>query len=218
MTGSRRRWAWGVGIAAGTAGLLSWMPLFHVVPFPRGDAPQQSSAAATFDPVAFVDEFWTTRLIPGSDGAVDALELVSIIQQDHHSARKTHGHSVGLGSTYYYFIAGTGNVVSVDKNSIGLSLQEDQTQIPLVLETGNIFGNAVRDGTGLLDVNGFANSQDFNSVSSQINGRIETNVLPGLRKIAKPGVKLRFVGCVEITDEDTDLKPLRVVPFIIEAG
>ncbi len=85
------------------------------------------------------------------------------------------------------------------------------------LETGNIFGNAVRDGTGLLNVNDFPNSQDFNALSSEINRRIEQQVLPALRKAAAVGATVRFAGCAEIVDEDTDLHPLRIVPFIVEA-
>ena len=33
----------------------------------------------------------------------------------------------------------------------------------MLIETGHIFGNAVRDGTGLLDVNDYPNSQEFNA-------------------------------------------------------
>ncbi len=122
-----------------------------------------------------------------------------------------------MGRVYYCFIAGTGHIVSVEKNSIGVSLEEGQSQVQVSLEAGNIFGNAVRDGTGSLDVNKFNNSQDFNAVSSEIKRRIESEVLPTLREKAKVGAPIRFVGRVEIADEDTDLKPLRVVPFILEA-
>jgi len=204
----------GATVAAGTAVLLYFLPLFHVVPLDRA---KQSVAGAAFDPAAFVDRFWTERLIPGAARAVDATELVAAVQEDRQSARRTHGRSVGMGRVYYYFVAGTGRVVSVEKNHVGLSLHDGQTQVQVSLETGNIFGNAVRDGTGLLNVNDFPNSQDFNALSSEINGRVEQQVLPALRKMAAVGATVRFVGCAEIMDEDTDLHPLRIVPFIVEA-
>jgi predicted lipoprotein len=121
-----------------------------------------------------------------------------------------------LGSVYYYFVAGAGRVVSVERDSVGLSLRDDQPEAQLSLATGNIFGNAVRDGTGLLDVNEFANSQDFNALSAEINRRIEEQVLPALRKRAAVGAQVRFVGCAEIVDEAADLHPLRVVPIVAE--
>ena len=75
----------------------------------------------------------------------------------------------------------------------------------------------MRDGTGLLNVNDFLNSQDFNALSWELNRRIEQQVLPELRKRGEAGTTLRFVGCAEIMDEDTDLHPLRIVPFIVAA-
>lgn len=205
----------GATVAAGTAVLLYFLPLFHVVPL---DQAGPRAAAAAFDPAAFVDRFWTERLIPGAARAVDASELLAAVQQDRQAARRTHGRSAGLGGGYCYFIAGTGCVVSVERNSVGLSLRDGQTQVQVSLETGNIFGNAVRDGTGLLNVNDFPNSQDFNALSSEINRRIEQQVLPALRKRTAVGTTVRFVGCAEVVDEDTDLHPLRIVPFIVEAS
>jgi predicted lipoprotein len=194
--------------------LVYFFPLFHVVPLRQSGPP---AAGAAFDPVAFVDRFWTERLIPGVARAVDAGELVAAVDQDRKSARRTYGRSVGLGGAYYYFVAGTGRVVSVEKDSVRLSLRDGQPQVQVVLETGHVFGNAVRDGTGLLNVNDFSNSQDFNALSSEINRRIEQQVLPDLRKRAALGATVRFVGCAEVMDEDTDLHPLRIVPFIVAA-
>lgn len=200
-------------VAAGTAGFVYFVPLFHVIPL---DQTGQRTADAAFDASAFVERFWTERLVPGATRAVDVAELVSAIERDPESARQKYGRSVGLGSVYYYFVTGTGRVVSVEKDSVGLALRDNQDEVQVSLATGNIFGNAVRDGTGLLDVNDFANSQDFNALSSEINRRIEEQVLPALRNDATVGAKVRFVGCAEIVDEDADLHPLRVVPFVVE--
>jgi len=194
--------------------LLYFLPLFHVVPL--GQADQQGNAKSDeFEPVSFVEKFWTEQLIPGSEQAVDTAKLIAQISQDHEAARDQHSRSLGLSDTYIYFLSGTGRVVSVEKNAISLSI-DDATQIQVVLETGLLFGNAVRDGTGLLDVNDFANSQDFNAISTEINRRIESDVLPRLKEAATVGSTVRFVGCAHIADEETDLSPLRVVPFIGE--
>ena len=214
MTRGRRRLIIAVAVAVGAAVLLYFLPLFHIVPL---DAAGQRAAEAAFDPAAFVDQFWTGRLIPEAGRAVDAAELLPVVQQDRQAARRTFGRSVGLGGVYYYFVAGVGRVVSVDRNSVGLAVTDGGEQIQVTLNVGPIFGNAVRDGTGLLDVNDFANSQDFNALSAEINRRIEQDVLPGLRAAAAVGARIRFVGCTEIMDEDTDLNPMRIVPFLVEA-
>lgn len=224
-----RRWMIGTTIALGTAVLLYFLPLFHVVPLSAKNATSSGGASALgtsatgqspqsiFEPTAFVNEFWRQRLLPGSSDAVDASNLIDAIARDPRDAKKTYGRRVSVGSVYYYFIKGTGRVVSVEKNSIGLAVHDGQSRIQVSLEIGPIFGNAVRDGTGLLDLNNFANSQDFNAVSSEINRRIESDVQPMLRNLATIDAEILFVGCVEVTDEAIDLQPLRVVPFIAES-
>ena len=212
MTRDRRRWIIGVAVAAGAAALLYFLPPFRVVPLRRDG---QRGATAAFDAAAYVDRFWPERLIPGAAKAVDAAELVAAIDADPDAARRNYGRKVGLGGSYIYFVKGTGRVVSVDADAVGLALGDDRSRAQISLQAGFIFGNATRDGTGLLDVSDFPNSQDFNAVSSDLNRRVEEQVLPELRKKAVVGQTLRFVGCAEIVDEDLDLRPLPVVPFIV---
>ncbi len=178
----------------------------------RLKAAQQGITA--FDAKVFVDEFWSDTLIKSLDHATDAAVLVAEIRKDPKAARQKYGHSAGLGSAYYFFIAGEGRVVSVSPDEVSLSLDVKGSSADVALETGNIFGNAVRDGTGLLNVSNFADSQDFNAISSEINRRIEEKVLPELRGKAI-GTTVHFAGCVEIADEETDLHRLQVVPVSV---
>ena len=197
--------------------LLYFLPLFRIVPL--GQAEQQgNSTSPAFEPITFVEKFWNEQLIPGASKAVEASQLIAEIKQDRKAARDTYGRSLGLSDTYFYFLSGTGRVVSVERNTVGLSIEDGTTQVQILLETGILFGNAVRDGTGFLDVDDFQNSQDFNAISTEINRRIETDILPKLRETATFGSTIRFVGCAQITDEDTDLSPLRVIPFIAEVA
>ena len=78
-----------------------------------------------------------------------------------------------------------------------------------------MFGNAIRDGCGLLDVSDFPNSRDFNAISSEINQRVEERVLPVLKENGTVDGEIEFVGCAEVTDPKTDIRPLRVVPFVL---
>ena len=203
MSGPRRLIKWAI-VAAGTAALLYFFPLFHVISL------SHESKAEAFEPVAWVNRFWADKLIPASGQATSANDLIAAIRKSPQAASEQYSRRVGLGGVYYYFVAGTGKIVSVDDDVV---VELSDGTISLV--SGNVFGNAVRDGTGLLDVNDFPNSQHFNALSSEINRRIEQNVLPTLRH-AKVGASVRFVGCAEVMDEAADLNPLRVVPFMAE--
>jgi predicted lipoprotein len=124
------------------------------------------------------------------------------------------GRRLGLSRSTSYFVAGTGLIVSVTNDSVSIAL-ESEAGPSVVIETGPVFGNAIRDGSGLVDVSAFPNSQDFNAISTALNRRVEEQVLPQLRAKAVIGARIRFVGGAEVDDPASAL-PLRVVPIRIE--
>ena len=206
------RWIVVAAAACGFVVLCWFVPPFRVVPL---KASRQQATAAAFSGPAFVEKFWNERLMKSADRAANAAALLAEIRTNPKAAREKHGRSAGLGTTYYYFLTGEGRVVAVDPRGISLSLDPAAgaaARPDVVIETGNVFGNAVRDGTGLLNVNDFKNSRDYNDVSSEINRRIETDVIPPLRTKATVGSTVQFVGCAEVVNEATDLAPLRVIP------
>lgn len=194
--------------------LLYFLPLFHIVLL---QAARQQSSAAAFNATTFVEKFWDERLLKATGQAVDAKTLLAAIGQNREAARKKFGHSPGLGGSYYYFVAGTGHVLSAKDDEIAFALAANGKTPDVIVETGPVFGNAIRDGSGLLNGSDFANSEDFNSISSEINRRVEERVLPLLRKSAVAGAKIHFVGFVEMKDETGDVRPLRLVPITVEA-
>lgn len=132
---------------------------------------------------------------------------------DEYAARiQGHGHRLGVSLTTGSLVRGRGVVVEATGEAVGLAL-EPGGAVAVVIELGPVFGNTLRDGCGLLDVNEFPDSRDFNAISAALNRRVEERVLPGLRARAAPGTVVEFAGCVDITDPVRDTAPLRVVPF-----
>jgi predicted lipoprotein len=204
----------GAALAGGIGVFGYFFPPFRIVPLREN---RQRKTAAAFDPAAYVDRFWVERLIPGAAKAVDAAKLVAALEADRNAARRQYGHTLGLGGPPTYLVKGAGRVVSVDKDAVLLVLDDDPSRVQVSLLAGKIFGNTVRDGTGLLDVGDFVRMQDFNALSSELNRRVEEQVVPKLREEAAVGATIRFVGCAEIMDEESKLNPLEVVPFIVDA-
>jgi predicted lipoprotein len=168
-----------------------------------------------FDARAFTEKLWTESLPESLDHAVAAPVLFDAIRRDPRGARKKHGRQVGIGNVYYYFLAGTGRVVSVEEDTVGLSLG-DGTDADILIETSMIFGNSVRNGTGLVNVNDFPNSEDFNRISQELNRIVEERVLPPFHADARIGASVRFAGCARVLREETDLHPMRIVPVALE--
>ena len=201
------RWFIAILIAA----VVCWLfPLFHVVTLKTATA---EKVAATFNATQFAEAFWTNQLLASSDKVVKAEALLATLQSDPAAAKKKFSRSVGLSEGYFYFVSGSGRVVAVSDDEVSLAVTDGSTNAEVSLETGLLFGNAIRDGTGLLNASDYPNSQDFNDISAALNHLVETSVLPKLREQAKVGAKISFAGCAEVDDESTDLKPLKIVPI-----
>lgn len=176
-----------------------------------------AAASKQFNAPEFTAQFWTEQLLPAAGQASDAGAVLDKINTDLKSVRAQFGRTVGVGSSYYLFLRGDARVVSADENSISLSLKPTGDEAQMVIDLGFVFGNAVRDATGLIKASSYPNAQEFNDISAALNSLVETNVLPQLKQVAKVGSRIQFVGCVEVGDEDMDLKPLKLVPIEVKA-
>lgn len=199
-------------VAAGA--LFYWLPPFHVRPL-RSARPQTAGAAVAFDAEGFVARFWTERLLPARERAVDAARLLRTLREHPADAAEL-GRRLGLSRAMCFFVSGDGRVSQVTPEAVHIALEGETAPGSVVIETGPVFGNALRDGTGLLDVNAFPNSQDFNAISTALNRRVETEVLPVLRTGAVVGARVRFLGCTEVSDPESWTPPLRIVPVRLE--
>lgn len=82
--------------------------------------------------------------------------------------RPQSGRTLGLSSSTLFFLRGSGHVVSVSKKGVAFALKDGGDTADILLPTGLLFGNAVRDGTGLLDASAFPNSQNCNDLSTEL--------------------------------------------------
>jgi predicted lipoprotein len=201
-------------IAAAVLLALCWaFPPFHIRSLKETQAAHSN---AQFNSTNFVERFWTEKLIPAAERATDASKVLEAIEADPAKAREQFGRSVGISSSFYFFLRGAGRIVRVTEDEIGLSLRSEGDAVDISIPLGLVFGNAVRDATGLLDSSNYPNAQEFNDISANLNLMVENNVLPELQRIAKVGARVQFAGSVEVADDDEDLKPLKLVPVLIK--
>ena len=162
-----------------------------------------------------IESIWSDKLVPAAEQATDAAAIVEAIATDPKQVRERFGRTVGVSSSYFLFLRGSARVVSADEDAVGLSLKSSGDEADIVVPLGFVFGNAVRDATGLLSASNHPNAQEFNEVSAKLNEIVEKQVLPEFARLATVGQRLRFAGCVEVADEETDLKPLELVPIYV---
>ena len=203
----------GVAVAVAAVAFFWAFPLFRMVPLERGAAVGSSSE---FNPAATAAKLWSGELREAAQRAADASVVVTAIRANPAAARSKYAGSAGLG-TAYYFVRGSGKVIARDRTTIRVALDGPQPAI-IALRIGPIFGNAVRDGCGLLDVNKVPGLSEFNALSTELNQLVETQVLPGLLAAGNVGAVVNFAGCAEApeTVASGDEPILILVPVMAE--
>jgi len=186
--------AWPVlGAVVLGSGLLVAYPPFRLASQKATAAGAAATAATAFDPAAFVADFWTGRLQPAAAQARSLEPLLADLRRDPAAALQAHGHRVGLGNAAYYFARGTGRVTAVERSRLLVEIDGALVAI----RTGPVFGNVIRDGCGLLEVNQVPGLAEFNALSAELNRLVEEKVQPPLKTGIAVGATLSFAGCAE---------------------
>jgi predicted lipoprotein len=186
---------------------------------PGQTAVTSSGGTPALRPADAAQRLWDERLMPAAAKAADAKAVVAALRADSDAARKRYARTVDLGGPGYFFIAGTGRVVSKGKHDVALRLDgagPPNAKPDIVIDTGPLFGNAVRDGTGWVSPSDYPNSEDYNALSAELNNLVKTRVFPTLRDRAQVGARVRFAGVAELAPDETHPLPLQVVPVLVE--
>jgi predicted lipoprotein len=192
-------------------GALIWFfPLFHVE---RLDEASTANATQTADTREFAATFWEKKIIPTLEGAPEGEELIAALRDNSQAARKRFGRKVGVSRTTFFTVQGKGKVVAVDKSGVGIALKHASQKPDIWLHTGLVFGNTVRDSTGLLTTSDLHDSRQFNEASAELNRIVETQVIPRLKENASIGTNIRFAGCVAVPDQGELASPLSIIPM-----
>ncbi|TWT86007.1 hypothetical protein Pla123a_08150 [Posidoniimonas polymericola] len=198
---------------AAAAALGCWfVPLVHVRPLGANE-PDPADQPATAAELA--EQFWSGPLAGSHDRAHPADEVLSALADNLDAAKDEYGRTVGVSRAFLLYLRGEGTVTAVERKGVLIDIDGD-SEADLLLETGPIFGAAVRDATGLLTSAEVSDSQQLNDVANELNLLVESNVAPGLRTMA-PDQSLRFVACVEIKSRGAPKPPIAAVPIHAEA-
>lgn len=207
-----RKWAILAVVMAALAYIFPPVRVVRLEPVAVGST---GLASGAFDARATAEKIWDEKLAAAAKFAVDGATLIAALERDPKAAAQRHVRRVGLGGMAYYFMTAEGRISAVDREGVHVEVG-GRPRAAFVLETGAVFGNAVRDGTGVVDVNAFTNSQDFNALAAALNALVEARVQPLLRERAKVGATIRFTGCAEVGEIGGDPRLLRVIPIRAE--
>jgi predicted lipoprotein len=177
---------------------------------------QAAAATGKFNAAAYAQSFWKEKLTPGLAAATDLGQLLVLLQADKDSAFKTHSNALGIGNLRYFLVKGKGEIRVLHENDLTLVLQPETKGTAITVATEFIYGNAVRDALGLMDINDFSNTMDMNTVSAEINKKIRTDILPPFLAKARQGSQVQFTGALELNQQHLRLNKIEVIPITLQ--
>jgi len=204
------RWRKPAGWITAAAVLLALFPPFHIRPH---DAVSENEGAGALDVPAVAERFWNEKLLSPGVRPLDVRPLVAALVQDPARAAEKYGRQAGVGGKTFFLASGIGHIASVDHR--GAWIDVDGSESPrILLLTGPVFGNALRDVTGLLSLSDYR-SADFEALSTALDRLAETRAQPALRALGA-GASISFLAAGEIDDASQALPVFRLAPIRVE--
>jgi hypothetical protein len=184
---------------------------YNSIYFKKLDEVRAASSSNTFDAPAYARNFYS-KLNPGLDSAVHLNKLIILLQTSPGKAFDDYSHALTIGNIRYFMVQGEALISSIDEDAIMLMPTDSTAKTVIKLATEFVYGNAIRDASGLVMLNEFSNTADFNKVSEEINKIVRREVLPAFKEKAKKGSVVKFSGALELNRSHLDLDSIEIIP------
>lgn len=166
---------------------------------------------SSFDFKAFADSLYYQGILK-INNAVELSQLFSSVQSNPDSAFKAYGNRLGIGNSAYFMIKGEGKVL--EKQESGLKIATNNNII-FFIDTKYIFGNAIRDASGLVKLTDFKTNADFNKLSEELNTIIREKAIPQDLKSINVGDKITVHGATKLGKSQDKSIELNILPVKI---
>lgn len=168
----------------------------------------RAQKATTFDFQAFGDSLYYQGMLK-NDLSIRLPELLTAIQNDAEGAFKKYGNRLGIGNSSYFMVKCEGTISAITDDAILLATEKTGE---VRINTKYIFGNALRDASGLVKLTDFKTNKDFNQVSEALNALIRKKVIPPIKAQLHTGDKIEVVGAVKLSKKHLENPPLIITP------
>lgn len=172
-----------------------------------------------FDAVAFTNKLWNEKLPAKLDSAIELFNLIEAIRSNPSAAFQQYTNAIAIGNYRYSLVKFKGEVTSINEDDVVIqynytdSLSVLTKTLPVATEF--IYGNAIRDASGLVDVRDFTDATDLNRISEELNKKVKTIIIPPFRKQVKLGDTVAVTGAIKLNKAhigffDVEVLPLRI--------
>ena len=169
-----------------------------------------------FDAVTFSKKLWEERLSAKLGSTVQLTTFIKAAQSNPADAFSKYTNAIGIGNYRYALLKVEGIVTDINEDDITLQVKLDDSLMAVKLATEFIYGNAIRDASGLVDVKDFPNTMDLNNISEELNKMVRKTVLPPFKAAVKKGDKILVTGAIEIHKEHIKWNELEIIPVQLQ--
>ena len=166
---------------------------------------------SSFDFKTFADSLYYQGILKSNNG-VELSQLLTSLQSNPDSAFKAYGNRLGIGNSAYFMIKGKGKVI--EKQVDGLKVATENN-ITLTVDTKYIFGNAIRDASGLVKLTDFKTNADFNKLSEALNTIIREKAIPEDLKNISVGDEVTLTGATRLSKTHDKSVAISILPIKI---
>lgn len=181
---------------------------------------RQTGETSGFDAESYARSYLNEELPPALKEAVGIRRLLDLLRTDQEAAFENYSHALGIGNIRFFLVKGEGVISAVQEDEViviaGQPASAGSPEAgPVRIATEYVFGNAIRDASGLIRIDDFGNTAELNEVSGAINRIIREEVLPAFLSQAEKGKRVRFTGAVELNRKYPDLQQIEVIPITL---
>ena len=165
-----------------------------------------------FDATKFTKKLWAKEFPAKLDSAIALKDLINAVKANPTEAFAKYSNTLGIGNYRYCLVTVTGIATEINPDDITVQVNATEPAMNIQLATEYVYGNAIRDASGLVDIKDFANNMDLNSISAALNKRVREEVLPPFKAAVKKGDTIHIAGAIELNKEHIKFNDLELIP------
>lgn len=177
---------------------------------------RKSKATIVFDAAAYSKQLWEEKMPAKIDSAMELSLLITAIDKEDGAAIEKYTHALAIGNYRYALVKLDAVITEVKEDEVQLLIQHQDSLLTVNLATEFIYGNAIRDASGLVQVKDFPNTTDLNSISEELNKIVRSTVLPPFKKTVKNGDHLKVAAALELNKEHLHWQGIELLPLQIQ--
>lgn len=172
---------------------------------------RNSKITTQFDFKAYAESLYYKEILV-KDNSIEISQLISNLRNNPDSTFKKYGNRLGIGETAYFMINAKGKLAEKTNEELKLVTYNGYS---VTIDTKYIFGNAIRDASGMVKLTDFKTNADFNKVSEVLNAIIREKAIPQNLEGIQKGDFINLRGALKLSKGKNEFENLMVLPIHI---